>query len=58
MQFRVRISRSRIHWGVVRMPEDFYGEFKELEGGAEVEHLGFGIEQHCVVVPETGHFYA
>lgn len=58
MQFRVRISRSRIRWGVVRMPEEFYREFEELEGGAELEHLSFRIEQHCVVAPENGHFYA
>lgn len=58
MQLRVRISRSRTLWGVLCMPEEFYREFEELEGGAELEHLSFGIEQHCVVAPETGHFYA
>lgn len=58
MQFRLRISRSRIRWGVVRMPDEFYAQFEDLEGGSKVEHLSFGIEQQGVTAPEPGHFYA
>lgn len=57
-QFRVKISRSKIRWGVVRMPEEFYAQFEDLEGGAKLEHLSFGIEQQEVTAPEPGHFYA
>lgn len=57
-QFRINISRSRIRWGVVRMPEEFYAQFEDLEGGAKLDHLSFGIEQQAVTAPEPGHFYA
>lgn len=56
-QFRIKISRSRIRWGVVRMPEEFYAQFEELEG-VKLEHLSFGIEQQGVTAPEPGHHYA
>lgn len=57
-QFRIRLSRSRIRWGVVRMPEDFYMQFPDLEDGAKPGHLTFGTEEQGVAPPNPGYFYA
>lgn len=52
-QFRIRISRSRIHWGVVPMPEEFYAQFGQQEDGIKLGHLSFGIEEQGVAPPEN-----
>lgn len=60
MQFRIRISRSRILWGVVPMPEEFYSQFEQQENGIELGHLTFGVKEQGVAPPESGldHLYA
>lgn len=59
-QFRVRLSRSKIRWGVLRMPDTFYTQFRNQDHEAQVEHLTFGIEEQGVTPPESGpgHLYA
>jgi hypothetical protein len=60
MQFRIRLSRSRVRWGVVRMPKEFYTQFGDREHGVQLGHLTFGIEDQGVDPPEEhpGHVYA
>lgn len=58
VQFRIRLSRSRIRWGAVRMPEEFYMQFPDLEDGAKLGHLTFGTEEQRVAPPNPGYFYA
>lgn len=58
VQFRIRLSRSRIRWGAVRMPEEFYMQFRDLEDGAKLGHLTFGTEEQRVAPPNPGYFYA
>lgn len=60
MQFRTRLSKSRIRWGVVRMPDEFYAQFEDMEEGVELGHLSFGTEEQGVVPPvdDTWHVYA
>lgn len=50
-QFRVRLSRSRIRWGVVSMPDEFYTQFGDPGDGVKFEHLTFGIEEQDVAAP-------
>lgn len=58
MQMRIRISQSRLRWGVVRMPAEF-GErfFQDVGEEVLVGHLAFGIEDQNVVTPEEGRWY-
>ncbi|KAI0848380.1 hypothetical protein F5Y00DRAFT_270122 [Daldinia vernicosa] len=49
------LARSRIRWGVVQMPPEWYAEY-EHEGA--VEHLSFGVEEDDVQPPVAGHLYA
>ncbi|KAL1878222.1 hypothetical protein Daus18300_002139 [Diaporthe australafricana] len=60
MQFRIRVSRSRIRWGVVPMPEEFYEQFREPGKYVVVGHLSFGIEEQGVASPvdSPAHVYA
>lgn len=51
MKFRLRLSRSRIRWGIVPMPEEFYNHFGDLGRGVETGHLSFGIEAQGVSPP-------
>lgn len=57
MQMRIRISQSRLSWGVVRMPAAFSERFFQ-DVGEEVGHLAFGIEDQNVATPEEGRWYA
>ena len=45
MRFRLKISRSKIRWGVVCMPKEFYAQFRPLQDGVKLGHLAFGIEE-------------
>ncbi|KAI1344923.1 hypothetical protein F5Y15DRAFT_410610 [Xylariaceae sp. FL0016] len=49
------LSRSRIRWGVVEMPPEWYEEYNH-EG--QVEHLGFGVKRDHVQPPVAGRWYA
>lgn len=52
----MRLARSRLRWGVVKMPVSFYAQFvdiKELVG-----HLTFGVPEQHVQPPEEGEWYA
>lgn len=57
MQMRIRMSQSKLRWGVVRMPAEF-GERLYQDVGEEVGHLAFGIKEQNVVTPEEGRWYA
>lgn len=59
MRFRILLSRSRIRWGVVLMPDEFYTQFGDREDGMKLGHLTFGIEEQGVAPPEDdpGHVY-
>ncbi|KAI0376668.1 hypothetical protein F5Y04DRAFT_273630 [Hypomontagnella monticulosa] len=48
-----QLARSKIRWGVIQMPPEWYAEF----GGANIEHLSFGVQEDDVRAPEKGHFY-
>ncbi|KAF2969729.1 hypothetical protein GQX73_g3813 [Xylaria multiplex] len=50
-----RIARSKIRWGVVKMPPEWYTTFTQND---EVEHLSFGVEKDEVSPPEPGRWYA
>lgn len=60
LQFRIRISTSKIRWGVVPMPEEFYAQFGHQEDGVRLGHLSFGIEEQGVAPPhdDPEHLYA
>jgi hypothetical protein len=51
------VSQSRIRWGVVQMPPDFYSEYHCAES-AQYEHLGFGVEGEDITLPVHGNYYA
>ncbi|KAJ0108093.1 hypothetical protein J7T55_007212 [Diaporthe amygdali] len=57
MQFRTRLSKSRIRWGVVRMPDEFYAQFGDMEEGVELRHLSFATEEQGVVPPVDDHWH-
>ncbi|KAI0868376.1 hypothetical protein GGS24DRAFT_513528 [Hypoxylon argillaceum] len=50
-----RIARSKIRWGVVQMPPDWYQAFTQDD---ETGHLSFGVEKDGVSPPEHGRWYA
>lgn len=62
MELRTRLSRSSIRWGVVRMPNEFYGQLGHLEECKWVMlgHLSFGIKEQGVapLKDEPGYMYA
>ncbi|KAK5637667.1 hypothetical protein RRF57_013382 [Xylaria bambusicola] len=49
-----KISRSRIRWGVVEMPSEWY---RILLRDEQVGHLSFGVEEDEVLPPEPGRWY-
>ncbi|RYP61866.1 hypothetical protein DL771_009985 [Monosporascus sp. 5C6A] len=50
----VKLSRSKLRWGVVKMPPSWY----EFDGEVQVEHLSFGVREDGVSSPVPGHWYA
>jgi hypothetical protein len=50
-----QISQSKIRWGVIRMPAEFYNEYDCAE---PYEHLGFGVEGDEISSPQYGKYYA
>jgi hypothetical protein len=53
-----RLAESKIKWGVVTMPPDFYKEFQEGIQASEIGHLSFGVEKDQVQRPIHAHWYA
>ncbi|KAI0436193.1 hypothetical protein F4803DRAFT_543152 [Xylaria telfairii] len=49
-----KIARSRIRWGVVEMPSEWY---KIILRDEEVGHLSFGVKEDEVLPPEPGRWY-
>ncbi|KAJ0124338.1 uncharacterized protein J7T55_005676 [Diaporthe amygdali] len=52
----LRVSQSRIRWGVVNMPPSWSEQFVKRE--TEVEHISFGLPEDDVQPPAVGHWYA
>jgi hypothetical protein len=50
-----QISQSKIRWGVIRMPAEFYNEYECAE---PYEHLGFSVEGDEISPPQYGKYYA
>ncbi|KAK9420702.1 hypothetical protein SUNI508_00793 [Seiridium unicorne] len=50
----VHVSRSKLRWGVVKMPAGFYAQFQGL---GQYEHLSFGVEEDAVEPPVPGKYY-
>ncbi|TGJ83976.1 hypothetical protein E0Z10_g4817 [Xylaria hypoxylon] len=48
------IARSKIRWGVVKMPPEWYRTFTQDD---EIGHLSFGVEKDEVSSPEPGRWY-
>ncbi|KAK7908398.1 hypothetical protein PG985_015701 [Apiospora marii] len=59
-----QLSRSRIRWGVIEMPPEWYEEQQNYNitrpgrSPEPVGHLGFGVEEDGVKPPIRGHWYA
>ncbi|KAI0172693.1 hypothetical protein GGR52DRAFT_580403 [Hypoxylon sp. FL1284] len=51
-----KLARSKICWGIVEMPPEWYGEYERE--GLLVEHLSFGAEEDNVQRPVPGRLYA
>ncbi|KAK6950743.1 hypothetical protein Daesc_007268 [Daldinia eschscholtzii] len=51
-----KLARSKIRWGVVKMPPEWHAEYDNDD--APVEHLSFGVEEDEVTPPEPGRLYA
>ncbi|KAI0896657.1 hypothetical protein F4806DRAFT_508490 [Annulohypoxylon nitens] len=51
-----KLARSKIRWGVVKMPPEWHAEHDNEAG--RVEHLSFGVEEDDVRPPEPGECYA
>ncbi|KAI0965357.1 hypothetical protein F4678DRAFT_476639 [Xylaria arbuscula] len=51
-----RLARSKVRWGVIEMPAEWYSEYDDIDG--VVEHLGFGAEEDEPSDPIPGHMYA
>ncbi|KAI2467389.1 hypothetical protein F4781DRAFT_423354 [Annulohypoxylon bovei var. microspora] len=51
-----KLARSKIRWGVVKMPPEWHAEYDNEAG--TVEHLSFGVEKDGVQPPEVGGCYA
>lgn len=52
----LRVSRSKIRWGVVKMPSSWAEQFNRRD--TEVEHISFGLPEDDVQEPIEGHWYA
>lgn len=52
----LRVSQSRIRWGVVKMPPSWSEQFVKRE--TEVEHISLGLPEDDVQPPVVGHWYA
>lgn len=52
----LRVSRSKIRWGVVKMPSSWAEQFNMRD--TEVEHISFGLPEDDVQQPIVGHWYA
>ncbi|KAK6087656.1 hypothetical protein SCUP234_01295 [Seiridium cupressi] len=50
----VHMSRSKLRWGIVKMPARFYAQFQGL---GLYEHLSFGVEEDAVEPPVPGKYY-
>ncbi|KAI0186434.1 hypothetical protein EV127DRAFT_371216 [Xylaria flabelliformis] len=50
-----RIAQSKLSWGVIRMPQEWYT--KHGYDPMLVEHLGFGVVKDGVAPPLWGHLY-
>ncbi|OTA98823.1 hypothetical protein M426DRAFT_101648 [Hypoxylon sp. CI-4A] len=51
-----KLARSKIRWGVVKMPPEWHDEY---DGEAsDVGHLSFGVKEDDVQPPEVGESYA
>lgn len=51
-----RVAQSKLKWGVVRMPLDWYNSYDESYGG--VGHVSFGTANDEVEDPVNGQWYA
>ncbi|KAJ6441118.1 hypothetical protein O9K51_06913 [Purpureocillium lavendulum] len=54
----VKLSRSKVKWGVVKMPPEFYANLAEDLDDIAVEHLSFGVEADMVGAPVYGKWYS
>lgn len=52
----LRVSQSKIRWGVVKMPSSWAEQFNGWD--AQVEHLSFGLPEDDVQQPIVSHWYA
>lgn len=52
------LAESRIKWGVVTMPHDFYKDLNDDTEAVEIKHISFGVEADDVEVPIHGDWYA
>lgn len=52
----LRVSRSKIRWGVVKMPSAWEEQFNRRD--IIVEHISFGLPEDDVQQPVVGHWYA
>ncbi|RYP61316.1 hypothetical protein DL769_007765 [Monosporascus sp. CRB-8-3] len=50
----VKLSRSKLRWGVVKMPPGWC----DFDHEVPVEHLSFGVREDDVSSPVPGHWYA
>ncbi|KAI0880270.1 uncharacterized protein GGS22DRAFT_87675 [Annulohypoxylon maeteangense] len=51
-----KLARSKLRWGIVKMPPEWHVE-NDNEAG-RVEHLSFGVKEDDVQPPEPGECYA
>lgn len=52
----LRVSQSKIRWGVVKMPSSWEEQFERQD--ITVEHISFGLPEDDVQQPIVGHWYA
>lgn len=52
----LRVSQSKIRWGVVKMPSSWEEQFHRRD--IAVEHISFGLPEDDVQQPIGGHWYA
>lgn len=52
----LRVSQSKIKWGVVKMPSSWEEQFNRRD--IAVEHISFGLPEDDVQQPIVGHWYA
>jgi hypothetical protein len=50
-----KVSQSKIRWGVIKMPADFYEEYDSNE---PYGHLGFGVQGEEITPPRYDELYA